>query len=96
MKQVPTTWDETVLIDGYPGKYCVLARRHGGKWYIAGVNAQTEPLELKLSLPMLSGKEVKFYGDEKGGISYTKSVKVNRKGELKIAMQPNGGVVIVQ
>lgn len=27
MKQVPTTWDETRFIDGYPGKYVVLARR---------------------------------------------------------------------
>ena len=24
MKDVPTTWDETAFIDGYPGKYCVL------------------------------------------------------------------------
>lgn len=30
MKEVPTTWDETRFIDGYPGKYCVLARRHNG------------------------------------------------------------------
>ncbi len=29
MKAVPTTWDETRFIDGYPGKYVVLARRHG-------------------------------------------------------------------
>ena len=28
MKEVPTTWDETRLIDGYPGRYIVLARRH--------------------------------------------------------------------
>ncbi|MDE5988594.1 MAG: glycoside hydrolase family 97 protein, partial [Duncaniella sp.] len=38
MKAVPTTWDDTRLIDGYPGKYVVLARRHANKWYIAGVN----------------------------------------------------------
>lgn len=29
MKEVPTTWDETTYIDGYPGRYCVLARRQG-------------------------------------------------------------------
>ena len=48
MKQIPTTWDETVFIDGYPGKYAVLARRHGNRWYIAGINAQKEPLKLSL------------------------------------------------
>ena len=37
MKQVPTTWDETIFIDGYPGKYCVIALRSKEQWYIAGV-----------------------------------------------------------
>lgn len=66
MKQVPTTWDETRFIDGYPGKYVVLARRHADKWYIAGINAQKEPLKLKLNLPMCTkGDKVMFYQDDK-------------------------------
>ncbi|PRY06832.1 glycosyl hydrolase family 97 [Pontibacter ummariensis] len=96
MKQVPTTWEETMFIDGYPGKSCVLARQHGDKWYVAGVNALSEPVKLKLSVPMLSGKEVKFYGDKKDGTSYMKRVKVNKKGELDITIQPRGGVVLEQ
>lgn len=44
MKEVPTTWDEVRFLDGYPGKYVILARRKGTKWYIAGVNAQKETL----------------------------------------------------
>ena len=40
MKTVPTTWDDICFIDGYPGKYVVLARKSGDKWYIAGVNAE--------------------------------------------------------
>lgn len=35
MKKVPTVWDETRFIDGYPGKYCAVARRYGNQWYIA-------------------------------------------------------------
>lgn len=57
MKEVPTTWDEVRFIDGYPGKYVILARRHGDKWYIAGVNAQKETLQLKVNLPMFSNGE---------------------------------------
>ena len=45
MKQVPVTWDETRFIEGYPGKYIVLARRHGDTWYVAAVNAGSEPLK---------------------------------------------------
>ena len=40
LRQLPATWDETTFIDGYPGKYVVMARRHGQDWYIAGLNAQ--------------------------------------------------------
>ena len=40
LKELPTTWEETVFIDGYPGKYVVLARRNGNNWYIAGLNAE--------------------------------------------------------
>ena len=42
MKEVPTLWYETVFIDGYPGKYAVVARRHADQWYVAGVNAEKQ------------------------------------------------------
>ena len=44
MKQVPTTWDELRFIDGYPGRYVIMARRSGNRWYVAGINAQDTPL----------------------------------------------------
>ena len=46
LREVPTTWDETRLVDGYPGRDIVLARRHGSAWYVAAVNAGDEPLEV--------------------------------------------------
>ncbi len=95
MKEVPTTWDEVRFIDGYPGRYVVLARRTGSKWYIAGVNAEKAPLRLKLSLPMLQpNSTVSLYSDNtqlKGGV---KQVKVNKKQELDITIPCNGGMVI--
>ena len=48
MKDVPTTWDETKFIDGYPGKYVILARRSGDKWYVAGVTSDKTALKEKL------------------------------------------------
>jgi hypothetical protein len=38
---VPTTWDETRFIDGYPGRLAVLARRRGTDWYVAGISADS-------------------------------------------------------
>jgi Uncharacterized conserved protein len=46
MKEVPTTWDETRLIEGYPGRYIVLARRQGATWYVAAINAGEESVKL--------------------------------------------------
>ena len=64
MRQVPTTWDETRFIEGYPGEYVVIARRHNDKWYIVGINAQKKALNLQLNLPMLlEGDNVIYYKD---------------------------------
>ncbi|MCH5684935.1 glycoside hydrolase family 97 C-terminal domain-containing protein [Niabella sp. W65] len=57
MKTVPTTWNETLYIDGYPGKYAVIARRHNNQWYVAGVNGQKELVKIKIQLPMFAGKK---------------------------------------
>ena len=94
MKNIATTWDETILIDGYPGKYCILARRNNNKWYVVGINATKEPLKLKVKLPMLADKEVKFYSDEKGNTAAMKSIKMNKNGEMSLTIQPNGGVIL--
>jgi hypothetical protein len=94
LKAIPTTWDETVFIDGYPGKYSVIARRHGQKWYVAGTNAEKTAKELKLKLPMLAGQSITMYNDKDTKETYTTSVKVSKKGELSITIQPNGGFVL--
>ena len=46
LREVPTTWDDVRFIDGYPGKYAVIARRKAGKWYIAAINAAALPYKL--------------------------------------------------
>lgn len=48
LRTVPTVWDETELIDGYPGKYVVLKRSRGEKSYIAGINGQAEAITVSV------------------------------------------------
>ena len=97
LRQVPTTWDETIFIDGYPGKYCVLARRHGNTWYIAGNNATGETLKLKLSLPMLKkGDLAALYSDNiKDREPQLTELKVKNPQAVTITMADQGGFVIV-
>ena len=101
MKSVPTTWDETQFVAGYPGKYAVVARRHGEKWYVAGLNGTDQAMKLTLKLPMLAGKTVTYYYEtaSKGKKalwpdSHVKIVKVDKNGSLKVEMQPKGGLIV--
>lgn len=97
MKEVPTTWDEVRFIDGYPGKYVILARRHGDKWYIAGVNAQKETLKLKVNLPMFSnGEKVRLFSDDKALQGGVKQIGIGKKQELQLTIPCNGGVLITK
>jgi hypothetical protein len=93
MKQVPTTWDETRFIDGYPGKYVVLARRHADQWYIAALNAQKEPLTLSLDI---KGYNVKSLITDEANITNTVSLplKADKKGNVTLTVLPNGGAVL--
>lgn len=97
MKEVPTAWDEVRFIDGYPGKYVILARRHGDKWYIAGVNAQKETLKLKVNLPMFSnGEKVRLFSDDKALQGGVKQIGIGKKQELQLTIPCNGGVLITK
>lgn len=99
LKGVPTAWDETRFIDGYPGRYVVLARRCGDRWYVAGLNATGAPLKLELSLPMMAGQQVDSYADRavKGSLwpeTVLSKVKVGKNGKLKVTMPDNGGLIL--
>ena len=94
MKQVPTTWDETVFMDGYPGKYVVLARRHGSQWFVSGVNAEKEPKKIKVNLSMFAGKKATLYSDDKNKETSAKEVSISKNGDFEIVMQSGGGFVL--
>ena len=96
MRAVPTTWDETRLIDGYPGKYVTMARRHGNTWYIVSLNGTLEkPMKLDLSaicrkLGLDAGvSSIKVYT---GGNDATVSAKLPAKA---VDVAPTDAVVAV-
>ena len=102
MKQVPTLWDEVRFIDGYPGKYVIIARRAGDKWYVAGINAEKQPLKKTITLPMFTkDTQLTVYADDS---KYTndptlagnvRQVKQNKKQQFTVTIPENGGLVIV-
>lgn len=95
---LPTVWDETLFICGYPGESVVLARRSSNTWYVAGINgsdrARTIPLSLsKLKLPA-SAKIQAFYD----GTAIEKekwNIQTLKKQPEAVNLQPRGGFVLV-
>jgi len=96
LRDLPTTWDETRFIDGYPSRYVILARRHADKWYVAGLNATDKPIKTTLDLSQMGDAQPVYYTDDKKKGTVMKSMKTDKKAQLKVEMQPNGGFVVIK
>ena len=96
MKQVPTTWDEVRFIDGYPGRYALMARRSGNTWYVVGINAQEEPVNATLELPMFDqGTQLTVYTDDAQLNGSVNTVRQSKRRTLPVVIPKNGAFVIV-
>lgn len=96
MQQVPVTWDETIYLDGYPGKSYTVARRSGKKWYVAGINADTAGLHLQLDFPFVrEARKGQLFTMDNGLLKAKEYVSALRKGHNHFFLQPNDGFVLV-
>ena len=98
---VPTTWDETVIVDGKMGEYIVTARRKGDTWYVAGLT-DWSPRELNINLSFIgdtSGKAIIFKDGAnaaKNAKDYNKeSLTLDANKQLKINLAPGGGFAMI-
>ena len=103
MSALPTTWDETRLLGGYPGEWVVIARRQGNKWYIAGINGKDTAQTLSFDTSILPKGRYTLFTDKPG---YKGELPANNpepwsiktwkgKAPSKMTCQPRGGFVYV-
>ena len=87
--QLPTAWDETRYVSGYPGESVVLARRQGATWYVAGINGTDSERALAVPLGFVKGKNITLFAD---GDPWMRS----RPGKLpkQITCKSRGGFVM--
>jgi alpha-glucosidase len=99
LKNVPNVWDETRLIDGYPGKYVVMARRKGTVWYVGGINGENRELAQTIQLPFLQSginyKGTLIADGEYDKKFVTRSVEVKSSGSINVSLLRRGGFVAV-
>lgn len=94
MQQLPDRWDEVRFMEGYPGKYIVIARRAGKKWYIAGINGEQTPRKVQLDLSVFRAGKATCIGDD--GTKSAFITQTLRPATINTQeMQGAGGFVIV-
>lgn len=94
LRRVPTVWDETRLLDGYPGRFVAIARRAGDSWYVAATNAEEKPKELTVTLPELAGKTATLIRDRPDRAADVEQVSVGADGSVKVKLESGGGAVL--
>ncbi len=99
LTKVKATWDETRFIDGYPGKFACIARRHGSEWYLAAINAGKE-VTIKVKLDFLKEGKYTFdiYEDDKTDPMHNvskRTVNAQSGDDLTVRLIANGGFCTV-
>ncbi|MFT3752623.1 MAG: glycoside hydrolase family 97 catalytic domain-containing protein [Paludibacter sp.] len=97
MQTVPRKWDDIKLIDGFPGKYVVMARKAGNKWYLAGINSQneTQKITLDLSALKIGSKSVTIITNGDTNRSFIQQPVTISNDKLEVEITPNGGFTAV-
>ena len=91
--ELPTVWDETRFVAGYPGKSAVLARRFGHSWYVAGINGLDEAQTFSLDLSFIkSSDKIQYFADAPDGSWVITNID---SFPTQLTCQPRGGFVFV-
>jgi hypothetical protein len=98
IKGIPSVWDEMKFLDGYPGKFVVVARKGEGGWYVSGINGEPADREVRVDLSGLSakGSGTLIIDGEGGHLSFRReSVRLTEDGTVRLTMKPHGGFVLL-
>ena len=100
IRAVPSTWDETRVLNGVPGQYVTIARRHGQEWYLGSMtNWDVRSLDLPLTFLGNGSYTAEIYQDAEDAnqaptrVSIVKQ-KVNRSTHLKAQLASGGGYAV--
>ncbi len=95
LKELPASWDEVQFIDGFPGKYVVIARKAGNKWYVAGINGDKTEKQINMDLSFLKQyKSGQLITDGSDANSFSQT-KIKPAKDIRISLRPAGGFVMV-
>ena len=95
LSKLPTVWDQTKLVGGYPGDYAVMARQRNGKWYVAGINGSDSEREIAVNLDFIANGRFTMFTDSGNTDSPWTITKLDANNLPKtVKLLPRGGFVI--
>lgn len=99
LKEVPAAWDDTKLLDGYPGRDILIARRKSNKWFIGGLNSEDKEKSQSINLNFLenSGKyKLTLISDGTHDKEFsTKYTVVDKSSTLNVKLLRRGGFAAI-
>jgi alpha-glucosidase len=98
LRVCPVSWEETRLLDGYPGNYAIMARRSESDWYIGAITDSARTVSISLSeLNLDPGNYTAYiYKDGTTGEFLTKEViTVTSSSTLSIPLLTTGGAAVL-
>ena len=100
LKAVPTTWDETRVLNGRPARFITIARRKGRDWYVGSIT-NWDPREVEVPLSFLGGGKyaAEIYADGPNAAQQPKESVLEKRSVdastvLKLKLAPGGGAAI--
>jgi hypothetical protein len=95
LRGVPTAWDETRLLSGYPGAHATIARRAGRRWYVGSIEAADGgPVRLPLRFLHPGRRYVAWIVEDAArGLLRARTRRVTAAGALRLHVGRAGGYV---
>ena len=93
LRQLPGQWDESRFLDGFPGKYVVIARRAADRWYVAGINAEDLERDFDLDLSFIDGPPGRIIVDGKNPRTFQQHPV--SAAETRIKVSPGAGFIMI-
>lgn len=94
LKDLPVRWDDVKFMDGFPGRYVVLARKAGGSWYVAGINAESTERTVAINLSQFGARSAQLITDDGEGSAFSTQEISSASSPQTIKLKPSGGFVM--
>jgi alpha-glucosidase len=99
LKAVPSSWDETRVLNGVPPKYITIARRRGAEWFVGSITDDARELDVPLNFLGSGAYDAEIYADGPNAAAQPKDSvvekrRVNAQAVLKLKLAPGGGCAI--